>query len=371
MPVEREIFGHLPDGTAIERVTLRQDAGLSARIISYGAALQALLVPDRAGAVDDVVLGFDELAPYTVPGCYFGMTVGRYANRIAGGGFVIDGTNVSLACNNGPNALHGGVHGVSRKAWTIVSGADGPVPALTLACRSPDGEEGYPGTLETRLTYSLPAPGELMLDITATSDRATVVNLTNHSFFNLDGTSAGDILQHRLQIAADRFLAVDETAIPLQEPPRDVTGTPFDFREPHLIGARIRHPDEQLRRGRGYDHNFCLVPADGLPEDGFPAPGLRLAARVEAPRSGRIMELHTDQPGLQLYSGNFLDGSVAGKGGRLYRQADALCLEPQIWPDAPNRRDFPSARLTPGAVYRHRTLYRFTAGNAPHTSISH
>ena len=369
MPVEREIFGHLPDGTAIERVTLRQDAGLSARIISYGAALQALLVPDRAGAVDDVVLGFDELAPYTVPGCYFGMTVGRYANRIAGGGFVIDGTNVSLACNNGPNALHGGLDGFSRKAWTIVSVEEGPVPSLTLACRSPDGEEGYPGTLETRLTYSLPAPGELMLDITATSDRATVVNLTNHSFFNLDGTSAGDILQHRLQIAADRFLAVDETAIPLQEPPRDVTGTPFDFREPHLIGARIRHPDEQLRRGRGYDHNFCLVPADGLPEDGFPAPGLRLAARVEAPRSGRIMELHTDQPGLQLYSGNFLDGSVAGKGGRLYRQADALCLEPQIWPDAPNRRDFPSARLTPGAVYRHRTLYRFTAESGFSPSI--
>ncbi|CAN7605790.1 galactose mutarotase [Bosea sp. LjRoot9] len=366
MPVEREIFGHLPDGTAIERVTLRRDGGLTARIISYGAALQALLVADSAGAIDDVVLGFDALEPYTRPGCYFGMTVGRYANRIAGGRFVIDGAQVSLARNNGPNALHGGIDGFSRKAWRIVSAEDGPVPTLTLACRSPDGEEGYPGTVETRLRYSLPAPGELLLDITATSDRATVVNLTNHSFFNLDGTTAGDILQHRLQIAADHFLAVDETAIPLQEPPRSVTGTPFDFREAHPIGARIRHPDEQLRRGRGYDHNFCLVPAgglpaDGLPTDGLPVDGLRLAARVEAPRSGRIMELHTNQPGLQLYSGNFLDGSVAGKHGRLHRQADAFCLEPQIWPDAPNRPDFPSARLTPGMIYRHRTLYRFTA----------
>lgn len=351
MPVERELFGHLPDGTAIERVTLRRDGGLTARIISYGAALQALLVTDSAGAIDDVVLGFDALEPYTQPGCYFGVTVGRYANRIAGGRFVIDGVQVTLARNNGPNALHGGIDGFSRKAWRIVSVEDGPVPALTLACRSPDGEEGYPGTVETRLRYSVPAPGELLLDITATSDRATVVNLTNHSFFNLEGMAAGDILQHRLHIAADRFLAVDETAIPLQEPPRDVTGTPFDFRQPHPIGARIRQPDEQLRRGRGYDHNFCLAPADGL----------RLAARVEAPRSGRIMELHTDQPGLQLYSGNFLDGSVAGKHGRLHRQADAFCLEPQIWPDAPNRPDFPSARLAPGEIYRHRTLYRFTA----------
>jgi aldose 1-epimerase len=349
--ITRDVFGHLPDGTAVERVRLRTAEGFEAHVITYGAALQTLLVPDRGGEVADVVLGFDDLAGYTVPRRYYGMTIGRYANRIAGAGFELDGVRVTLATNEAPNALHGGVEGFSRKVWTIVGTEDGPAPAVTLAMHSPDGDEGYPGALDVRVTYRISAPGELTLDYSASSSRLTVVSLTNHSFFNLDGAASGrDILSHRLSIAADAFLAIDESRIPLPGSPRDVTDTPFDCRDAHDIGARIHDADEQLQLGRGYDHNFCLPPAEGL----------RFAARVEAPDSGRVMELHTNQPGLQFYSGNYLDGSVTGKYGRLHRQFDALCLEPQNWPDAPNRPDFPSAQLEPGKTYRNRTLYRFS-----------
>jgi aldose 1-epimerase len=349
--VTREIFGHLPGGTAVERVRLRAADGFEAHVITYGAALQALLVPDRNGEVADVVLGFDDLAGYAVPRRFFGMTIGRYANRIAGAGFELDGTRVALGANEQPNALHGGVEGFSRKVWTVAATEDGPAPAVTLALYSPDGDEGFPGALDVRATYRISGPGELTVDYTAGTSRPTVVSLTNHSFFNLDGAAdGGDILGHRLSLAADAFLAIDEHRIPLPGAPRDVAGSPFDFRDAHDIGARIHDPDEQLQRGRGYDHNFCLRGSSGL----------RLAARVEAPRSGRIMELHTNQPGLQFYSGNYLDGSVTGKHGRLHRQFDALCLEPQNWPDAPNRPDFPSARLDPGTTYRNHTLYRFS-----------
>ncbi len=346
----REIFGRLPDGTAVERIQLRVAGGFEARIITYGAALQALLVADRRGDIDDVVLGHDDAAPYAATRRFFGATIGRFANRIAGARFDLDGAPVTLAANNGPNALHGGVEGFDRRLWAIAALEDGAAPAVTLTYRSPHGEEGYPGTLDVSVTYRITAPGELSVETMATTDRPTVVSLTNHSFFNLDGV-AGDsnILGHRLTVAADAFLATDETAIPLEGPPHAVAGTPFDFRAAHDIGARIRRDDEQLRRGRGYDHNFCLGPVSGV----------RLAARIEAPRSGRVMELHTDQPGLQVYSGNYLDGGIAGKSGRLYRQSDALCLEPQAWPDTPNRPDFPTARLEPGEIYRRRTLYRF------------
>ena len=340
----------MDDGAAVERVTLRGADGFEAAIIPYGATLQALKVPDRGGHVDDVVLGHDDFDGYLAARRYFGATIGRYANRIAGATFMLDGTKVDLDANDGANMLHGGHAGFDRKLWRIDDVAEQPEPSVTLSCASADGEGGFPGRLDVRATYRVTGPAELSITFEATTDRPTVVNLTNHSFFNLDGALSGsDILGHRLSIAADRYLAIDAGSIPLREPPRSVAGTPFDFREPDIIGARIRTDDEQLRRGRGYDHNFCLAPDRGL----------QLAARVESPRSGRVLELSTDQPGLQFYSGNFLDGTAAGKGGRLYRQSDALCLEPQTWPDTPNRPDFPSARLDPGGRYRHQIVYRF------------
>jgi aldose 1-epimerase len=350
--VARDVFGLLPDGRAVERVTLRAPNGFEARIITYGAMLQALMVPDAVGFCDDVVLGHDNLEAYLGNRRFFGATVGRYANRIANARFVLDGEAVQLAANNAPNALHGGPDGFDRKLWHVAEIVAGEQPRVTLRYVSAHGEEGYPGRLDVRVAYRLTGPTELSLTFEARTDRATIVNLTNHSFFNLEGgASGGDILDHRLTIAADRFLAIAPDAIPLSELPRAVAGTPFDFRSASIIGARIRDADVQLRNGRGYDHNFCL---DNGRE-------LRLAARLEAPQSGRILELLTDQPGLQVYSGNYLDGSIQGKRGRLYRQSDAICLEPQIWPDAPNRPDFPSARLAPDSVYQHRSVYRFVS----------
>lgn len=353
--VTAEVFGTLPDGRAVQRVTLRGQHGFEARVIAFGAALQALIAPDAGGGRDDIVLGYDDLAGYVAERRFFGATIGRYANRIANARFVLDGEPVVLAANNGPNALHGGLNGFDRKLWDIADLTDGPQPAVTLARTSAHGEEGYPGRLAVRVTYRLTGPTELSLLLEAESDRPTIVNLTNHSFFNLDGaTSGATILDHRLTVAADHFLAIDPTAIPLPGPPRSVAGTPFDFRVATAVGARIRRADQQLRHGKGYDHTFCL------PRDG----DLRLAARLDAPRSGRVLELLTNQPGLQVYSGNHLDGSIAGKGERLYRQSDAICLEPHIWPDSPNRADFPSPRLTPGSAYRHHTVYRLGVGAA-------
>ena len=349
--IERAPFGRLPDGSVVERVTLRSGDGFEAVLIPFGAALQSLLTPDRDGHCDDIVLGHDDFDGYLAQRKFFGATIGRYANRIAGGRFVLDGAAVALEANNGPNALHGGPQGFDRKLWRIVDVSDSPGPTLVLERESPHGEEGYPGNLETRVTYRVRSATELSVTYEATTDRPTFLNLTNHSFFNLNGArSATQILDHRLTIPSEHFLAVDATAIPLQGPPRPVEGTPFDFRTPVAIGSRIRMDDEQLQLGRGYDHNYCLASGTGL----------RLAARLEAPRSGRVMELFTDQPGLQFYSGNFLDGSTSGKGGLLYRQSDALCLEPHAWPDTPNRPDFPSARLDPGQIYRRTIVYRFS-----------
>ncbi|KWV52358.1 galactose mutarotase [Bradyrhizobium macuxiense] len=349
--IERAPFGRTFDGTMVERVTLRGEHGVEVTILPFGATLQSLLTPDRDGHCDDIVLGHDDFDGYLAQRKFFGATVGRYANRIASARFVLDGETVMLDANNAPNALHGGLEGFDRKLWKIVELTDSPGPTLVLARTSPNGEEGYPGNLETRVTYRLRSAMELSVTFEATTDRPTLINLTNHSFFNLEGARSGaHVLDHRLTIASDHFLAVDETAIPLPEPPRPVDGTPFDFRKSTAIGARIRMNDEQLRLGRGYDHNYCLASGTGL----------RLAARVEAPGSGRVMELLTDQPGLQFYSGNFLDGTTAGKGGLLYRQSDALCLEPHAWPDTPNRPDFPSARLDPGQIYRRTIVYRFS-----------
>jgi aldose 1-epimerase len=349
--VERAPFGRMPDGTVVERIVLRGTEGFDAGIIPYGAVLHTLHVHDRAGKSDDIVLGHDTFDEYLAQRKFLGATIGRYANRIAGAQFMLDDATIQLDANNGPNMLHGGNDGFDRKLWRIVEVKETPEPAVVLAYASADGDGGFPGKVDARVSYRVTGPAELAVTFEATCDRATVVNLTNHSFFNLDGAlSEGQILDHRIRIVADHFLATDATSIPLPGSPHPVAGTPFDFRRLEAIGSRIRRDDEQLRRGRGYDHNYCLVPGDGV----------RLAARVESPKSGRVMELLTNQPGLQFYSGNFLDGTLCGKGGRLYRQSDAFCLEPQTWPDTPNRPDFPSARLDPGKTYRHETVYRFS-----------
>jgi aldose 1-epimerase len=349
--VARAPFGAMPDGTMVERIVLCGAHGFEAAIIPYGASVQSLKVPDRDGRSDDIVLGHDGFDGYLARRQYFGATVGRYANRIAGAHFAIDGTVVSLEANNGPNALHGGLEGFDRKLWRVDSVVEQPEPTIVLSYVSADGEGGYPGRLDVRVTYRISGPMELSMTYEATTTRPTIINMTNHTFFNLNGAVSGTgVLDHHLMIPADHFLAVDATAIPLPGPPAGVEGTPFDFRQSTAIGARIRDNHEQVRLGRGYDHNYCLPAGDGV----------GLAARLEAPQTGRVLELLTDQPGLQFYSGNLLDGSTGGKGGRLYRQSDALCLEPHAWPDTPNRPDFPSARLDPGQVYRRTIVYRLT-----------
>jgi aldose 1-epimerase len=352
--VDREIFGHLPDGTAIEAVRLRGDNGFEVRVITYGAALLSIFAPDRAGRLADVVLGRDDLAGYLAVRRFLGATVGRYANRIANGAFELDGVPFQLPTNDGANALHGGLAGFDRKAWAVTAIGESPAPFVTLSYVSADGEEGYPGQLKTDITYRISGGTELSMEIVAVTDKPTIVNLTNHSFFNLAGVeTGGGILDHRLTVAADSYLPMSPAGIPLGTP-HEVDATPFDFRTPHPVGARMRDADQQVRIRQGYDHNFCLRGgATGAP---------RFAARVEDPGSGRVLELWTNQPGVQFYAGNFLDGTVTGKYGRVHRQYDALCLEPQVYPNAPNRPDFPSARLDPGQTYRHFSLYRFSAG---------
>jgi aldose 1-epimerase len=351
--VVREVFGQLEDGGTVEMVRLHGENGFEVRLITFGAALQSILVPDRTGKLADVILGREDLAGYVALRRFLGATVGRFANRIAKGQFELDGHRFQLPTNDGANALHGGLSGFDRKNWSITAIGEKPAPFVTLSYVSPDGEEGYPGKLTTNLTYSLIGGMELSVAFSAQTDKPTVVNLTNHSFFNLAGVGAngGGILDHRLTIPADRYLPVHANGIPLSEPSL-VDATPFDFRKLHRIGVRIHDQIDQIQIRQGYDHCYCL-PGGAVSEP-------RLAARVEEPRSGRVMELWTNQPGVQFYSGNFLDGSVTGKYGRVYRQYDALCLEPQVYPDTPNRPDYPPARLDPGQTYRHTSLYRFS-----------
>jgi len=351
--VSRAPFGHLSDGTAIEVVKLRGDKGFEVAIVTYGAVILSIFAPDRQGRLADVVLGRDDLDGYIALRRFLGATVGRYANRIANGAFEIDGKGFQLPTNDGANALHGGLAGFDRKAWTITALGENPAPFVTMSYVSADGEEGYPGQLRTDLTYRISGGTELSMEMVAVTDKPTVVNLTNHSFFNLAGVETGGagILDHRVTIAADSYLPVSPGGIPLGEPQK-VDATPFDFRTPHPVGARMRDADQQVQIRQGYDHNYCL------PGGATSAP--RLAARVEDPGSGRVLELWTNQPGVQFYGGNFLDGTVTGKYGRVYRQYDALCLEPQVYPNTPNRPDFPSARLDPGQTYHHISLYRFS-----------
>ena len=348
----RAAFGALPDGRPIEAVLLDNGHGLRARILSYGAILQSLDVPDRAGHSADVVLGYADAATYVTHPNYFGASVGRYANRIAGGRFTLDGRTYQLPLNNGANSLHGGTLGFDKRIWRIVSVHGGAEPSVTLAYESADGEEGYPGRLSVTATYTL-APGVLRLDYRATTDRPTIVNITNHSFFNLAGEASGrSILDELLTIPAATFTPVNTALIPTGEF-RPVAGTPFDFRAPVVIGARIRDGrDAQIRFGQGYDHNYVVTRA--------PTRDLHLLARVEDPGSGRVLEILSNQPGVQFYAGNFLDGTAVGKSGHSYRQSDGLALEPQVFPDTPNQPAFGSARLDPGQTYENRILYRFS-----------
>ncbi len=349
---QRGSFGYLADGTRIESVLLTNQAGISARIITLGAAIQSLMTPDASARSGDIVLGFSTAQAYLDRPQYFGATVGRFANRLAKGQFTLDGKTYQLATNDHGHHLHGGLRGLDRVVWTIDSIKSGPTAAVVLSYTSPDGEEGYPGTLHVSATYTLNERNELGVTYHATTDKPTVVNISNHSYFNLAAESAGQsALAMLLQLNASRYTPVDDHLIPTGEI-RSVEGTAFDFRTAARIGQRLRDGhDPQLLYGRGYDHNFVL---DGRTDE------VRLAARVEDPVSGRVMEILTGAPGIQFYSGNFLDATITGKSGLMYRQGDAIVLEPQLFPDAPNRPNFPSARLDPGGAYDNVIVYRFS-----------
>jgi len=347
--VTRASWGRLPDGATVDIITLTNANGMQVRTIPLGAVIVSIRVPDRAGRLDDVVLGFDRLDDYAARTTYFGAVVGRYGNRIAKGQFTIDGTTYHLATNNGPNHLHGGVHGFDKKLWRAETFDRGGNVGVIYSVTSPDGDEGYPGAIEARVTYTLTPKNELTVDYDATTTKATPINLTQHSFFNLGGDGSGDILGHRLTIDADRFTPVDATLIPTGEL-APVAGTPLDFRRPMLVGARIDGDHPQLKNGNGYDHNWVIDGAAGT---------LRHAARVEDPKTGRTLDVSTTEPGMQFYSGNFLDGTVKGKSGHVYIRRAALCLETQHFPDSPNHANFPSTIVRPGQRYQSKTVFAF------------
>jgi aldose 1-epimerase len=345
--IESTPFGTLQNGARADLYTLRNGNGLEARITNYGATVVSLLAPDRQGKFADVVLGFDDLAGYAHHRKFFGATVGRYANRIAGGRFILGNNNYSLATNNGPNHLHGGLQGFDTALWAARDTRS--KGTLALHYRSADGEEGYPGNLDVEVSFAVTRDDALRIEYSAKTDRPTPINLTNHSFFNL-GDDA-DILDHELKLFAQRFTPVDATLIPTGEL-RAVQGTPFDFRMPARIGARIDADDAQLARAGGYDHNFILDGKDGR---------LDVAAEVYHRKSGRALRVLTTEPGLQFYSGNFLDGSITGKNGRVYTRRSGFCLEAQHFPDSPNQPHFPSTILMPGQTYRQSTVYQLSA----------
>jgi len=348
--VSRTRFGASPDGSPVDLFTIANAGGMEVRTMPYGAILVSIRVPDRRGQPADVVLGLDTFEDYiTKQPPYFGAVVGRYGNRIAKGRFTLDGTLYHLATNNGPNHLHGGVHGFDKAMWTGEPFERDGTAGIIYTLTSPDGQEGYPGTLHAKVTYTLTSANELRVDYEATTDKATPVNLTQHSYFNLAGEGAGDILGHVLTVDADRFTPVDATLIPTGEL-APVAGTPFDFRAPIAIGARIGADDPQLRNGNGYDHNWVLNRTGA---------GLVHAAHLADPQSGRTLDISTTEPGLQFYSGNFLDGTIRGKSGHVYARRSGLCLETQHFPDSPNHPDFPSTIVRPGTPYRSQKVFSF------------
>jgi len=341
------------EGKPIEMATLKNSHGVEVQAINYGAIITSLKVPDKAGKVADVVLGFGRLETYWTPPPppFFGAVVGRYGNRIAKGQFAIAGKTYKLATNNGPNHLHGGNRGFDKVVWDMATKDTPQGSSIVFTRTSPDGEEGYPGNLHATVTYTLTEKNELVIEYRATTDKATPVNLTQHSYFNLAGEGSGDILGHQLTLNADRYTPVDDTLIPTGEL-APVQGTPFDFRQATGIGARINSDNAQLKAGKGYDHNFVLNRKGA---------GLELAARLSDPKSGRTLEVATTEPGIQFYSGNFLDGTFKGKSGQAYAQRTGLCLETQHYPDSPNQAKFPSTILQPGKVYSSKTVWTFNA----------
>ncbi|MFL5462733.1 MAG: aldose epimerase family protein [Gemmatimonadaceae bacterium] len=354
--VQRSLFGRIPDGQPVELFTLKNAHGIEVRLTNYGGIITSIKTPDRAGHFADIVLGYDDLAGYLKDPAYFGAIVGRYANRIARGRFTLDGTTYSLAINNGPNSLHGGLRGFDKVVWNAKPFQNRDGEGVALDYRSPDGEEGYPGNLHARVTYTLTDDDRLVVDYEATTDKATPVNLSQHTYWNLVGDASRDVLDHVLTINADAITPVDSTLIPTGEI-APVDGTPFDFRTATPMGARIDQKDNtQIRYGDGYDHNFVLRRGK------LAADAPVFAARVEEPSSGRTLEIFTTEPGMQFYSGNFLDGSITGKGGRGYGFRYGFALETQHYPDSPNHPSFPSTILRPGERFRSRTVFQFGRG---------
>ena len=347
--VEKKDYGKTPDGVAVEEYTLTNAHGMKAKVITYGAILTELDVPDKDGKFADVVLGFDDLKGYLTKHPYFGATVGRVANRVAKGKFSLAGKDYTLATNNEPNALHGGEKGFDKRVWKAGPVESNKGVAVEFTYKSAAGEEGYPGNMTATVTYTLTDKNELRLDYTATTDKATPVNLTNHSYFNLAGPASGDILGHEMMLVAQKYTPTDETLIPTGEI-KPVKGTPFDFTTPTPIG---KHIGELKGDPAGYDLNYVLTKADDK--------GASLAARVRDPKSGRVMEVYTTEPGIQFYTGNFLDGTNKGKGGTVYKKHQGFCLEAQHFPDSVNHKDFPSTILQPGKTYKQLTVYQFSA----------
>jgi aldose 1-epimerase len=350
--ISHAFYGKATEGLPVDIYTLRNDRGMEARIMTYGGIVQLLKVPDRNGTFADVVLGYDCLEGYLVNNNpYFGALVGRYGNRIGGAMFTLAGKTHTLAANNGPHSLHGGLKGFDKVVWQAKSGLNPDGPALELSHVSKDGEEGFPGNLRVTAVYTLTNSNELRLDFKATTDRLTVCNLTHHSYFNLRGQGNGDILAHEVFVNADKITSVDKELITTGEY-ASVAGTPFDFRKPTTIGSRINDPNQQLRYGPGYDHNWVINKPPGC---------LGLMARVCEPTTGRVMEVWSTEPGLQFYTGNFLDGTITGKGGNVYQRHTGFCMEPQHYPDSPNKPMFPTAELKPDAMYSNTIIYKFSA----------
>ncbi|QEE26371.1 galactose mutarotase [Rhodanobacter glycinis] len=356
----RSTFGSMPDGRKVEAVTLKNDHGVSVTVIAYGARIQSLVTPDRNGHEADVALGYHTMEGYLSTRQFFGATVGRFANRIAKGQFTLDGTHYQLTINDGPNSLHGGIKGFDTQLWKVISVKQGPTASVTLSYVSPDGDQGYPGRLAVTVTYSLGEDNQLTIADRATTNKTTIVNISNHTYWNLDGEGSGTVMHQRLMIPADQITPVDKTQIPTGTF-QSVAGTPFDFRHAKAIGQDIRDGrSSQLLIGKGYDMNWVISRTKSAKP--------RLVAQVESPASGRVLRLYSRQPGLQFYSGNFLDGTTVGGSGHAYRQGDAFVLEPQIFPDTPNHPNFGSAELRPGEVYNNRIIYRFSIdkGSAGH-----
>ena len=349
----KESFGKTAEGESVDIYTLKNRRGMQVKITNYGGIVVSLTAPDRNRKFADVVLGYNDLDSYLKPPFpYFGSIIGRYGNRIAKGRFTLDGVEYKLATNNGENHLHGGLKGFDKMVWTVKRVGTTPTgPALFLTYLSKDGEEGYPGNLRVDVVYTLTHNNELKIDYTASTDKDTVTNLTHHSYFNLAGEGNGDILNHRLVLKADRFVPTDAGAIPTGEL-RSVAGTPFDFRTANTIGARINQDEEQITIGKGYDHTWVVNGRAGV---------LRQAASVYEPTTGRVMEVWTTEPGVQFYTGNYLDGTITGKAGKPYPRRSGFCLETQHYPDSPNQPKFPTTTLKKGATYKSTTVYRFSA----------